>query len=1200
MAADTEFISGRNFNEKIKDYLRDYYVYQFKHRNLDYFDKSNMTQSRMVAGCILSTLTKVTSEQICKLQMKNFVFKSDATMVSIVDKQYTVYPPLSEMLRYMYIPEPSVYFLTGHEGEPDLKKFERVKLDFNKDCTRKTPETMYRYWGKIFLSEVNANVKSGSYRNDSLRIKTLIEKMPGVKWTHGKKIDYKNNSVDEKKLDTCVECITVDTSTLPENPFHMLYGYCNRYSSDGSASKGEHFSLYYAVLLYLQLGNTVQINNCAPINPLWLKAISSYLMYSADMLESEERKHDHLGWENLSEVDKELYAYKAMSKFINQKGEVDGEEFLSEIDGDYRKTLEKARFAAKDIYQYLARNKKSIIYANGGFEVIDDLDNYASRDMLYEFYSSLTEHRYGIQKRQFFNVLDELAKTGVIIKNNEIVLSNPRSTKRRKDNVDVQSIRDSFSDCKVEISEVFNNYVYIIKYSYGLPKERVDELREKLKENFKGWDIKFSDCIYYKLSSILLHDIVQNLPDNIQNKESFASRFSDMVSFFSQTAVLGEIGNYIMQRLPVGKDRCSPNKCFKNKFRYKHSYLIRALNDYNLIDLLFAIKNKMWVDIEYRDPINDHQYQHFVGYPIEIRENVFDGKQFLLYYHPGYRSVSSVRVDYIDKILIGKRDEEYYVKDDLSRARQLIGYTWGVSFNDFFEGNVKTKVRPSKVKFIISYDPSNENFIRARIRRELRNGKFDEIHGKISSDGTFIAIQDKENQDESVHCLKVLAEVVNPWDMLHWIRSYTKRIVSVEFAYNGFVDDAVRSYKYYSLPSNEKTSITVNNTNAVLLESFDDKFTPVEVIHDRLFNEIYSISFSKLGNILYEILREDVFDEQKKEIASTEYSKLFCGSLISSNEDEKSEFEEMSEKRKKQAKGFIEDFLYHDDTDIPIFSFLKNSMNNQIKDILPLSSVEVQWLRNVLQNSLSKYFLDQNDINYLMSALPSMDYFDINDVTITDQFADVSEFYMDVKGTEQLRKIMAAIDSEKYIIVKYKSQYGRLTDYKCAPVYIEYSKRDNRFRVRGVCNKKSVKAFNLERVVDIVNTDASFDITSIEHIVDSFDKENEKSLVVYFNELNDVPNRILSEFACYKKTCMRWGTGKYRMTLFYNHNDRKEIIIRLLSYGSLIRVCDDTGDVLNEMKDRIRNQLELSRFFPSPDIIIDNDGLTKIPTEREE
>ena len=51
--------------------------------------------------------------------------------------------------------------------------------------------------------------------------------------------------------------------------------------------------------------------------------------------------------------------------------------------------------------------------------------------------------------------------------------------------------------------------------------------------------------------------------------------------FFSQISPLGEIGTYILNRL---------EKQSKDYILFKHHYIKNALNDYNIIDLLYAIK----------------------------------------------------------------------------------------------------------------------------------------------------------------------------------------------------------------------------------------------------------------------------------------------------------------------------------------------------------------------------------------------------------------------------------------------------------------------------------------------------------------------------------------------------------------------------------------------------------------------------------
>ena len=179
---------------------------------------------------------------------------------------------------------------------------------------------------------------------------------------------------------------------------------------------------------------------------------------------------------------------------------------------------------------------------------------------------------------------------------------------------------------------------------------------------------KQGERLYYALSNVFLGEI-------LGNNEDLSTRFAEMVTFFSQILPLGEIGNYISNRITNNSIQY---------MKFKHRYLTRALNDYNIIDLLNAIDQKKWIEIEYRNAsVVDLKYQKFVCLPLEIRESVIDGRQYLLYYHPNFRSVSAARVEFIDSIKLGEIKEEPFIQEDLERAEELIAYTWGTSFGDF-------------------------------------------------------------------------------------------------------------------------------------------------------------------------------------------------------------------------------------------------------------------------------------------------------------------------------------------------------------------------------------------------------------------------------------------------------------------------------------------------------------------------------------
>lgn len=1130
MAIDTEYISEKDFNSKFKNYFRDMYVFQFKNKEVDFYNKGSFSKARMIAISILSFISDYDLNELSQLRMKDIEFEDESVSICIngcieANKciNYVLEKPLCEMFKYLRTTNNLAFFLTGNTGTPNLEKLKLEYENFIKNCGYpKTVEKMYRYWGQIYIEEANETVKAGTYRNDSMRIQALVNKMAGVTWKYGQEPDYKTNSLTEND-NSSVECITVDARTLKENPFHSLYNYCNRHSSDSEDSRGEHFSLIYSLVLYFNLGVNISKNESSKLEEDELNLLIECLQLIAVALEGEERRHSGSGsWDDFSDEDKELYAYKAIDVFMSSKG--------------YAKKYVDRDLNLTDIYLYLIENKKTIIYSKETFFIKDNTNDTLELDILYDFYSNLVQQTYCIQRRQFSNVIKSLVKNDLFIERKELVLNyNRKKNYTENFNKQVEELLSNSKYQGCELIENVKNRSYCIRYSNRVNDASIKDIKKEIEEACKGWEVKSNKKTYYKLSPMILSEFFNENNDLEQ-------RFSNMISFFSQVLPLGEIGTFINKHT-LASD---------NKFYYKHNYIIRALNDYNLINLLNAIKNEKWIDIECRDAINKHQYQRFVCYPIEVRENASIGTQLLIYYHPAYRSIASVRLDSIDGIRVGEYPKRYYFDEDIRRAKRLIEFTWGEGFDAFFEGNVKADVKPSKVKLVIAFDDKNESFIRNRLKKELPNGSYTE-----------------KNQDKNLIYAEIVVNIINPNDMLQWIRSYTTRIVSVEVQYNGFVDDIMRNYKTYQVPSKKTISSSISGTPKAIIESFSKDFTENDNLSEELFNEFYCVSFYKLGEILFDLLQKRQLNNELIKAKVQEYIDAFIF-------DDTKAANKVKAKRKQQVESFINNFLIEGAS---IFSFDKQKKIRTMNQLMPLTRIEKQWLQNVLKHPFAYCFLEKGEIEKLLAYLPADNLFDINDVNLVAQAFDMKGHYEQNNYLQHMITINKAVSNNIYLNITCINQYGKKKTYEeFAPVYIEYSKKDNRFRIRGAYKNGKCETINLERIKHIAKSDKHYNFENASQDVLWDDKNKEKHLVIFFDDSEDIPNRILSEFSCYRKECIRWGDGAYRMILYYNKDDSKEIVIRLLGYGSLITVDEDSGDVLKEMKERLENQLVLSKM----------------------
>ena len=302
-------------------------------------------------------------------------------------------------------------------------------------------------------------------------------------------------------------------------------------------------------------------------------------------------------------------------------------------------------------------------------------------------------------------------------------------------------------------------------------------------------------------------------------------------------------------------------------------------------------------------------------------------------------------------------------------------------------------------------------------------------------------------------------------------------------------------------------------------------FVPVDNMHSRLFNEIYGVSFLELGNILLDIMRTGKISDDFKTDLQEKYARNFTAV-------------ENADKRKEQAYNFMYAFVKDcGNQSNSVFTLLDDTIS-QPTDFLPLTALERQWLANILHHPLAKCFLSESEISKILDELGNVELFDVNAVVLHDQYIGAEEFYRGTDFSASIQKIMKAIRDNRMVTMHYKSQYGRQSNYVCAPVYMEYSKRDNRIRIRAVSKSNVAKTFNLERIQDVVILNDTYDKKAAEEAIEK--------------HLRERP-RLLREFLA-----------------------RHEDAVRLLSYGSSIRLLDDTGDVYRTLIERLKHQLALT------------------------
>ncbi|NLZ46273.1 MAG: WYL domain-containing protein [Clostridiales bacterium] len=262
-------------------------------------------------------------------------------------------------------------------------------------------------------------------------------------------------------------------------------------------------------------------------------------------------------------------------------------------------------------------------------------------------------------------------------------------------------------------------------------------------------------------------------------------------------------------------------------------------------------------------------------------------------------------------------------------------------------------------------------------------------------------------------------------------------------------------------------------------------------------------------------------------------------------------------------------------TSIGFSSVLKSPTNVE----LPLTLLEKRWLKAILSDDKISLFLEDKEIEILSKKLNDIEpLYNNNDFFFFDQFNDGDDF-KNPNYIKHFRILREAISLYQVLKITYKSPKRAISTKEYIPVLIEYSAKNNKFRVytkmfsdRGKSNL--IWSLNISRIIKIEKTEIySSKKLNIENF---FRKKRCKkpAILEIYPQRNGV-ERFMVEFAPYeKRTEIDEKTGICTAELWYDSQDETEVLIRLLSYGPILKIVG-SEDLKRQAMLRIKRQHQL-------------------------
>lgn len=231
---------------------------------------------------------------------------------------------------------------------------------------------------------------------------------------------------------------------------------------------------------------------------------------------------------------------------------------------------------------------------------------------------------------------------------------------------------------------------------------------------------------------------------------------------------------------------------------------------------------------------------------------------------------------------------------------------------------------------------------------------------------------------------------------------------------------------------------------------------------------------------------------------------------------------------------------------------------------MPLTTLEKRWMKALLLDPRIQLF--DPDLTGLEDVRP---LFTPDMIVYYDRYSDGDD-YQDPDYIRHFDAILRALREKQNLYVSFESRMHAQPKLVVTPCYLEYSEKDDRFRLIAAGRKRRW-VINLSR------------ITACEpaHYSEAIPLKEASSKTITF-ELEDRRNameRVLLHFSHLEKETKRLDDNRYRVTLKYDSNDETEMVIRILSFGSAVKVTEPESFIAL-LRERIGKQKQLAA--PSP------------------
>ena len=298
-----------------------------------------------------------------------------------------------------------------------------------------------------------------------------------------------------------------------------------------------------------------------------------------------------------------------------------------------------------------------------------------------------------------------------------------------------------------------------------------------------------------------------------------------------------------------------------------------------------------------------------------------------------------------------------------------------------------------------------------------------------------------------------------------------------------------------------------------------------------IFNELYSAYYTAVARILSAVLEGETNEKQLREIAERYAFRESAVNILSA----------LKSGRWQLLTEQLQTPLRHAPT-------------------MPITLLEQRWLKSIEDDPRLRLFGVRMDLPQDVEPL-----FGREDYRVFDRYSD-GDPYEDEHYQQVFQTVLDALRAGMPLKINMLNRQGKEIFFRCYPKRLEYSEKDDKFRlITDGC--RFIQVLNLARITRCARCDGELTYRPTRW------KEAYDTLTLEILDERNALERCMLQFAHFEKQAERIDEKRYLLKIRYDCNDEPEMVIRVLSFGSMVRVTEPPR-MVELVREKLMRQME--------------------------